>query len=147
MKKLALAAYTIVLLCAAITQILAWSGITPSILANQLAVVTQITISLPLAILATLPLICGGYFIGRRHAGTSSLTIVKAEYGCGAVWRDVTDRIIKAVEHDRVMMDVTNANLGVDSCPNKPKELKVQYKSNWFKNQKTVKEGFRLELP
>lgn len=48
-------------------------------------------------------------------------TIVKAEWGYGGVWRDVTDAVARSASLSDLA--VTNANLGCDPCPGVRKQL------------------------
>jgi hypothetical protein len=74
------------------------------------------------------------------------LRIVKAEYGAGDKWLDVTPIVVKKVRHDRLRLQVSN-EIGGDPIKNQRKELRVEYEFQEQRHTKSVPEGEWLVLP
>lgn len=143
-KKALVAIWSVLGALAAVTQILGWLEIPPTSVRTTIDAINDITLSLPLAIVAVLLALGAGYLAGgpRKHAG--ALSILRAAYGCGERWRDVTRRVQRWVTKGRLPMDVTNDNLGGDPCPHQRKQLRVDYTT---KHNKIVEERRQLDLP
>ena len=58
--------------------------------------------------------------------GGRGYTIVRADYGAGNSWRDVTSRVTSMIQGDSLSFRVTNETLGGDPAPEKHKTLRLQ---------------------
>lgn len=53
-------------------------------------------------------------------------TVMRAEYGAGNSFRDVTSQVMGLIQHDRLNFQVTNAGLGGDPAPGQVKQFRLQ---------------------
>lgn len=58
-------------------------------------------------------------------------TIVRADYGTGNSWRDVTSQVQSLVRGDALNFTVNNQTLGGDPAPEKRKSLRLQVRAGW----------------
>ncbi len=84
---------------------------------------------------------------GRARPVRGALEIVKAEYGEGNRWRDVTPLLNQQISGNSVKMDVTNATMGGDPAPAVRKSLRVDYSYQDQRRSVTVAENAQLVLP
>lgn len=75
------------------------------------------------------------------------LQIVRAEYGEGNRWSDVTAILNQQISANSVRMDVTNAAMGGDPAPAVKKSLRVDYSYQDQRRTVIVPEGEQLVLP
>jgi Flp pilus assembly protein TadD len=78
------------------------------------------------------------------------LEIVKAEYGAGTLWRDVTNVLQKlSADGQQITLPSSTYNVafGGDPAPGKWKELKIQYRINGFDAEVTLAENALVILP
>jgi hypothetical protein len=87
----------------------------------------------------------GGW--GGDEGPTRGLVILRAEYGTGGRWVDITDRLQARVVLNRLNVRVNNDLAGDDPAPNRPKELRVRFQVDGREQRRTVSEGQRLSLP
>lgn len=76
--------------------------------------------------------------------------IVKAQYGAGSSWKDVTAILRKQAGDSRLILlegGVSNAGLGGDPAPNQVKQLKVQFRVNGKEGEASFAENALLLLP
>ncbi len=84
---------------------------------------------------------------GNARPVRGALQIVKAEYGEGNRWRDVTSILSQQISANSVRMEVSNATMGGDPAPAVKKSLKVDYSYQDQRRNVTVPEGAQLVLP
>ncbi len=80
----------------------------------------------------------------------AKVEIVKAQYGAGSSWKDVTALVRKQVGDSRLIVlegGVSNAGLGGDPAPGQIKQLKVQFRVNGKDGEATFAENSLLLLP
>lgn len=78
------------------------------------------------------------------------LTIIRAKYGAGNVWQDVTAQVRTKIQGDSETLSllVSNQELGNDPVPNVVKSLIVEYKvGSQSPQSKTVAENHLLTIP
>ena len=61
--------------------------------------------------------------------------VMRADYGYGNNWVDVTERVRSLIQNDRLNFRVTNANLGVSPFPGQRKTLRLQLQNAAGRNQ------------
>lgn len=76
---------------------------------------------------------------------TPTLKIVKAEYGAGDKWLDVTEIATKAVQDGRLTLRANNA-LGADPVPGLGKTLRVVYTSGGIEQTAQARENEELHI-
>jgi hypothetical protein len=76
-----------------------------------------------------------------------SLRIMRAQYGIGHRYADVTDLLNSRIQGDRLSLRVTNDTMGGDPDPDKHKQLIVFYIFNGRQLRVTVNEKDSLSLP
>lgn len=79
--------------------------------------------------------------------GSGQLQILRALYGAGNRFLDVTARLNSQIQGGQLNLQVTNATMGVDPSPNQSKTLRIQYVYNGQQGQMEVNEGDYLRLP
>jgi Protein of unknown function (DUF4197)/Peptidase family M48/DnaJ-like protein C11, C-terminal len=84
---------------------------------------------------------------GYAGAGSSRLTINRAQYGAAGRFTDVTARLNSQIQGDQLSLQVTNDTMGGDPAYGQNKTLTVQYTYNGRTGQVSVKEGDYLRLP
>jgi hypothetical protein len=82
----------------------------------------------------------GGSFSGN-------LRVMRAQYGVGHRYADVTDLLNSQIQGDQLSLRVTNDAMGGDPDPNQPKQLIVFYIFNGRSSRITVNEKDTLNLP
>jgi hypothetical protein len=82
-----------------------------------------------------------GWNGGGRPDNNRDLEIIRAEYGSGGRYWDVTDRVQRKVRGDSISMQVNNDAMGGDPRPNRSKELRVKYRYKNKNREETVHEG------
>ena len=78
------------------------------------------------------------------------LTIIRARYGVGNLWHDVTAQVRTKIqgESETLSLLVSNQELGIDPVPNVVKSLIVEYTvGNQSPQSKTVVENHLLTIP
>lgn len=81
----------------------------------------------------------------ERHEGR--LEILRAYYGAGGQFINVTDTLRSRVQDGRLFMRIDNFNLGVDPMPGVHKWLRVMYAIDGERRHVTVEEKTDLQLP
>lgn len=89
----------------------------------------------------------GGGIGSARMMGRRDLVIVKAEYGTGNRWMDVTQMVGNQVNGAAIRMQVNNQTMGGDPAPANPKQLRVTYRYAGIEQQVTVAENQWFEAP
>lgn len=88
-----------------------------------------------------------GYGRGGGYRGNNNgLQIIRADYGYGGRYVDVTRTLRRYVQGDSLRLRVTNEALGVDPYRGKDKELRVMYVLNGRQMQTHVREYDDLVL-
>ncbi len=80
----------------------------------------------------------------------AKVEIVKAQYGAGSSWKDVTAILRKQAGDSRLIIlegGVSNAGLGGDPAPGQVKQLKVQYRVNGKDAEASFAENSLVLLP
>jgi hypothetical protein len=77
---------------------------------------------------------------------SSSLQILRADYGAGNRFMDVTTRLNSRIQGGQLSLQVTNDNMGGDPAVGKDKTLTVRYAYNGQADQVVVREGDYLKL-
>jgi hypothetical protein len=77
---------------------------------------------------------------------SSSLQILRADYGAGNRFMDVTTRLNSRIQGDQLNLQVTNDNMGGDPAVGQEKTLRVRYAYNGQADQVVVREGDYLKL-
>ena len=86
-----------------------------------------------------------GIFGGNRQG--RELTIVRAEYGTGNRWMDVTNLLAGQINGSSLRLTVNNQTMGGDPAPANPKSLRVTYSWRGAERLVTVPENSDLQLP
>jgi hypothetical protein len=90
----------------------------------------------------------GGGYPGSGYPGTTGgLRLLRAEYGVGDRWVDVTRRLDAQISGDRLSVRVTNENMGRDPAEEKVKTLVVWYVYGGRTARVVVNEKDTLNLP
>lgn len=76
-----------------------------------------------------------------------NLRILRAQYGAGHRFADVTDRLNAQIQDDRLILRVTNDSMGGDPAEDRHKQLIVSYLYNGQQWQAVVEEKDELSLP
>lgn len=84
---------------------------------------------------------------GNARPVRGALEIVKAEYGEGNRWRDVTALLSQQISGNSVKLDVSNLTMGGDPAPAVRKSLRVDYSYQDQRRSVTVAENAQLVLP
>jgi Zn-dependent protease with chaperone function len=84
---------------------------------------------------------------GNATTYQSSLQILRAEYGAGNRFSDVTARLNSQIQGDQLNLQVTNDTMGGDPAQDQEKTLRIQYVYNGRQGQMVVNEGDYLSLP
>ena len=86
---------------------------------------------------------------GDRNANARArdFSIVRAEYGQGTRWQDVTELLTREIRSGTLRMDVNNNTMGGDPAPAVVKVLRVQYNYRGQPRTVTVAENAQLNLP
>jgi len=74
------------------------------------------------------------------------LRIIKAQYGVGDQWLDVTQAVVGKIRGDRLELRVSN-EIGGDPAKGSRKELRIEYEFQGQRNNKSVPEDEWLSLP
>ncbi len=61
--------------------------------------------------------------------GGARYTVVRADYGSGNTWRDVTSQVSSMIHNNQLNFQVTNDGLGGDPAPGQVKQLRLQVRS------------------
>ena len=77
-----------------------------------------------LCLVGVLPLLLVSFLLAQY--GGSGYTIVRADYGAGNRWRDVTSRVNSMVQGSSLSFRVTNEAMGGDPAPEEHKTLRLQ---------------------
>jgi Domain of unknown function (DUF3395) len=75
------------------------------------------------------------------------LSIISARYGADEGWRDVAPRLRAKIRDDRLIIGVTNEELGGDPAPGVPKRLELTYSYGGRNYSKIVRETDALSIP
>lgn len=89
----------------------------------------------------------GGSYPSRMRPQVGGLRILRAEYGEGNRWRDVTALLAQQIQQNELRMDVTNETMGGDPAPAVVKSLRLEYEYQGRTQSVTVPEKGRLNLP
>ncbi len=84
---------------------------------------------------------------GNARPVRGALEIVKAEYGEGTRWRDVTAILSQQISGNSVKLDVNNTTMGGDPAPAVRKSLRVDYSYQDLRRTVTLAENSQLILP
>lgn len=94
------------------------------------------------------------YYAGLRWKGEAALeapkdsqiplTIVKAEYGAGESWADVTEVVGKAVTNGKVNLRIGNHLVASDPAPAQSKRVRVTYRAGEHLQRAAAKENEEL---
>jgi hypothetical protein len=84
---------------------------------------------------------------GNATTYQSNLQILRADYGAGNRFSDVTARLNSQIQGDQLNLQVTNYTMGGDPAVGKDKTLRIQYVYNGQQGQMVVNEGNYLRLP
>jgi hypothetical protein len=86
--------------------------------------------------------------IGRPNfPARNRLSIVRAEYGEGQRWRDVTDLLNQQIQGNALRVAVNNTTMGGDPAPAVAKRVRVQYLLNGQQMSVEIAENRELILP
>ncbi len=86
----------------------------------------------------------GGPYAG---GGSGRLQILRADYGAGNRFMDVTARLNSQIQGDQLNLQVTNNTMGGDPAKGQDKTLRVQYAYNGRQGQVAINEGDYIRLP
>lgn len=75
------------------------------------------------------------------------LEILKADYGSGTIFIDITNQLKDLIDNNRINMKLSNGILGYDPTPNVIKHMKITYKWNDKTFNKKFIEGKMIDLP
>jgi hypothetical protein len=67
--------------------------------------------------------------LGWAQYGSPRYTVVRADYGSGNSFRDVTVQVTALIRNNQLNFQVTNAGLGGDPAPGRVKQLRLQVRS------------------
>ena len=67
--------------------------------------------------------------VGWAQYGAPRYTVVRAAYGSGSSFRDVTSQVMALIQNNQLNFQVTNAGLGGDPTPGRAKQLQLQVRS------------------
>lgn len=96
----------------------------------------------------TPPHFATAYAAEQRPTNSPRLEIIAAYYGSGALYNDVTGRLQSMVQNGRLVVDVTNDNMGGDPAFDSHKVLSVIFRVNGGpESSTTVLQGETLRLP
>ncbi len=84
---------------------------------------------------------------GENDYIQGNLRILRAQYGAGHRYIDVTERLNSQIQDDRLSLRVTNDTMGGDPAEDKRKQLSVSYIYNGQQYRATVEEKDSLSLP
>ena len=84
---------------------------------------------------------------GYAGGGSGRLQILRADYGAGNRFSDVTARLNSQIQGDQLNLQVTNGTMGGDPAKGQDKILRVQYAYNGRQGQVTINEGDYIRLP
>ncbi|HZQ70305.1 MAG TPA: hypothetical protein VFA68_17390 [Terriglobales bacterium] len=87
----------------------------------------------------------GGGFV--PHGGSGGLRLLRAEYGVGDRWVDVTQRLNSQISNDKLSVRVTNETMGRDPAEEKVKTLVAWYVYDGRTARVIVNEKDTLNLP
>ncbi len=76
-----------------------------------------------------------------------ALTILSAVYGAAQSWKDVASVLSTKIENGRLLVPVTNGELGPDPLPDVKKRLEVVYSHGGQTHRTTVPENETLSIP
>ena len=67
--------------------------------------------------------------LGFAQFGGPRYTVVRADYGSGNTFRDVTSQVSSMIHNNQLNFQVTNDGLGGDPAPGQVKTLRLQVRS------------------
>src|SRR5215831_740549 len=67
--------------------------------------------------------------VGWAQYGAPRYTVVRAAYGSGSSFREVTSQVMALIRNNQLSFQVTNAGLGGDPAPGRVKQLQLQVRS------------------
>ena len=88
--------------------------------------------------------------LAQAGIGPLKIEIIKAEYGAGTTFKDVTEAVRKSVRNLPLVVlpaSTYNASFGGDPVPGIPKQLKVKYKINDETGEASFQENDAVLLP
>ncbi len=91
-----------------------------------------------------------GRALARAGHQPVKLEIIKAEYGAGEVFKDVTAALRRYAKNYRIIFLPStnyNENLGGDPVPNVAKQLKIKYRIDGKEGEVSLSENALIELP
>jgi hypothetical protein len=135
-----------IFVCAACTTILANYKASATAVGLYATAINQVTISVPLAIICSLPLVLVVYLFASLR-NPLRLKVEAASYGFETAVKDVTDIVRKRIRNNQVAVIASNENLGGDPCPHKIKRLTVSYSIGKTRATKSIGENDMIELP
>jgi hypothetical protein len=86
----------------------------------------------------------GDYTYG---GGSRNLRIIRAQYGAGNRWRDVTNTLQNLVSNNQLNVKVNDTNLGGDPAEDQVKELRVEWEYRGRRQETRLREGEFVNLP
>ncbi len=91
----------------------------------------------------------GGFQSDRPSRGGygNNLQILRADYGGGNSYMDVTSRLSSMIQGGQLSLQINNNTMGGDPAVGQDKTLQIQYKYNGRVAQIAVSEGNYLRLP
>jgi hypothetical protein len=78
---------------------------------------------------------------------SQGLRIIRARWGGGNRWLDVTATLQSLVNNDRLDAKVNNTNMGADPAEDQHKELEVEWEYRGRRQESRLREGDYLHLP
>ncbi len=85
-------------------------------------------------------------FLFAQYGG-NRYTVLRADYGSGNSWRDVTSQVTSKIQNNQLNFQVTNDGLGGDPAPRAVKQLRLQVRSERGDVQTmTFREGDQVSL-
>lgn len=88
-----------------------------------------------------------GDYHGDYGRDSRDLRIIKARYGAGNRWMDVTNTLQNLVSENRLNVKVNNTNMGGDPADDQHKELEVEWAYHGRRQETRLREGDSLNLP
>lgn len=89
----------------------------------------------------------GGFGGGNWTGGGNALRIVRARYGYGNRYIDVTSRLGGMIRDDRLSIRISNDAMGGDPASGMEKDLVIVYEYRGRRQEVRVKEDDRLTIP
>jgi hypothetical protein len=85
--------------------------------------------------------------IPESSARNSELRIIRARYGAGNRWMDVTGRLQNLVNNDRLNAKVNDRNMGGNPAGHQHKQLEVEWEFQGRRQETRLREGDYINIP